>query len=561
MARLENSGIIDERQSADAKPRNFEPRRTLTIGAEKARISIAQKLEASPKTYLGLFTILYFLAEFCSNRNRLFWVDEIFTYNLANLPSISKIWPLIRQGIELNPPFPFWLTWVVHHTLGRGEFLTRLPSIVGFWGMCVCLFFYVRRRSDPLFGFVALLLPLFTYTAWDATWARGYGLLLGFSAAALLCWQLAADNIRRPLTLPALTLSLASAISCHYYAAYVIAALILGEGVRTWKRKRPDLSIWIAIFSGFTPLLVYLPLLRAVKAGSKHFWVQPAVPFLYQSYADLFGPAAMVILLFLAVTLCIPENRDRRDWSSTSLELHELTACLFLAAMPLAVFVGAVFTPLAFYTRYVQPVVIGFTVITAMFLHRIGGANQRFRKVMVAVLVWFCFTPWLGWHMLLGITVKKPWDAVRAKFDLPAAVPSTPLIINQENDFLIAYHYAPKEYSAQLFYIYDPAFSVQYLGSDTMQRSMHIGQTVHDFHVVAYKDFLSQHRQFLVERSDPGGWVIQKLLADGVDMKLIRMQKPFGVFGQDHLFFEANVRAQNLRVVDPSNCTARVTTH
>src|SRR5947209_7813477 len=93
------------------------------------RPSLSERLEATPGHYLLLFTAIYLFAEYCGNRRRQFWIDEIFTYDLANLPSIRQIWPLIRQGIELNPPLPFWITWVVHHTLGRGEFVSRLPSI------------------------------------------------------------------------------------------------------------------------------------------------------------------------------------------------------------------------------------------------------------------------------------------------------------------------------------------------------------------------------------------------------------------------------------------------
>lgn len=518
-----------------------------TLETRKSKISLAQRLEASPKAYLALFTALYVLAEFCSSRNRLFFIDELFTYNLANPPSISQIWPLIRKGIELNPPLPFWLTWMVHHTLGRGEFLTRLPAIVSFWGMCVCLFFYVRRRSDTTYGFIALLLPLFTYTAWMGTWARGYGLLLGFSAAALLCWQLATDGIRRPLVLPALALSLALAQSCHYYAAYVIAALIAGEAVRTWKRQRLDLPVFLALFSGFTPLIAYIPLLRSVSAGAKHFWIQPMVRFLYESYADLFGPAAMVILLFLVIALRLPENHDRRDWAPISLELHEITVCFLLAAMPLAVYLGSLFTPVAFFSQYVQPVVIGFAVIIAMFLHRVGGSNQKFRNTIISTAVWLCFIPWFGWHVLEGIKAPEPWASVRARYDLPATAPSMPLVIDQANDFDIAYHYAPRDFRAQLYYLYDPTSAIRYLGSDTAQRSMYIGQTFHDFHVVSYHDFLAQHQEFLVEVSSPGGWVTQKLLEDGVDLKLIRMKKPLGLWGQDHLFFQAKVGSEALQ--------------
>ncbi len=529
---------------------------TETIPRRAAGLSLSQWLEAAPGRFLLLFTVIYFLAEYCSNRHRVFWQDELITYYLANLPSIRDIWPLIKQGIELNPPLPFWITWVVHHSMGRGEFITRLPAITGFWGMCVCLFYYVRRRSDATHGFLALLLPLFTYTAQDATWARGYGLLLGFSSAALLSWQFAIDGIKRRFAIPALSICLAAAVSCHYYAVYSAGAILLGELIRTWRRRRADIPVIAAIVLGAGTLAVYLPLLRAARSGSKTFWISPQVRFLYESYADLFGPAAMVLLLFLALVLLIPEKQ--RNWATGALGIHEVAACLVLAAMPLVIFVSTIMAPIPFYSRYVQPVVIGFTVLVSMFVYRVGGNNERFRNIGIALIVWLCFAPWTLWQLSRAFS-PPPWITVQGQLPLPEKGSPLPIAIDNDNVFMSAYHYAPQEIKDHLYFLTDRESSIKYLGSDTGEHSLILGQTFHDFHVVKYDDFVRRFPEFLVARPRAGGWVLQRLLEDGADIRLVRLEKEHGVFVEDRQLFRVKVPQRNGPADAPQRETGAVT--
>jgi Dolichyl-phosphate-mannose-protein mannosyltransferase len=506
------------------------------------RPSLSERLEAAPNQYLLLFTVIYLFAEYCRHRHVPFWSDELFTSALADLPSIRSIWPLIKQGIELNPPLPFWITWVVHHTLGRGEFVTRLPSILGFWGMCVCLFYFVRRRSDTTHGFIALLLPLLTYTAIDGTWARGYGLMLGFSAAAMLLWQLATEGIRRSLAVPALALSLAGAVSCHYYAVYCVGAIAFGELVRIWIRKRIDPAVLAAIVVGISPLAAYVPLLAAVKEGSKAFWVQPSVQFLFQSYADLFGPAAMVLLLFLIWALRSPKDED--DWRPVTLPIYENAACLFFAAMPFVIFVAAQFSRIAFYTRYVLPVVIGFSIAVSIFAYRVGGGNRSFRNLSISIVIWFCFVPW-ALTSLVYLFMPTPWSALQAQYHFPQKNLSLPIVVDSEDIFMEANHYAPPNLRDHLFFLSDRDSSIKYFGSDTGDRSLVLGQTFHDFHVVRFDDFIRKNPEFLVARPRPDGWVLQKLLDDGADVQLVQLNKDPGVFVPDRLLFDVKIRPAN----------------
>ena len=500
--------------------------------------SLAESLESAPGRWLLIFTVVYAVAEVCSASRRIMFFDELMNSYLGDLPSIRQIWPLIGQGIELNPPLPFWITWIIRHAFGSSELLMRLPAIAGFWLMCFCLYHIVRRRSDVLHGFIALLLPLFTYTAWDATYARGYGLMLGASAAAMLCWQLATDGVRRPPALIGLAVAVAVAISCHYYALYVAGALALGEIARTKERRRVDLAIWAALAAGASPLLAYASLVRAASAGaSQNFWVSPMPRFLYDSYADLLGLIVMVLLLLQAITLWTARNDGQRPcWLVPAVGRHEVIVCTALAAMPLAVFLAALFFPVPFFSRYVQPVVIGFSVLTALFAYRVGGGNARFRRLAVSLLVWLCFTPWAIYQVAKFLFMEPAGKTRLSHVKLPLQT-SLPIVMDSESDFVELYHYGPPEMRSRLVNLLDTAAAIQFRGSDTAQRSIRIAQSFRELHTLSYRDFVARHHEFLVARLRQEGWVVQKLLADGAKIDLVSLDKDRGYFVQDSSVF------------------------
>lgn len=508
----------------------------------KQSSSLAEYLEAHPGPALAIFTLVYAVAEFCANVRRPFWFDELICYYLAGLPSLRDIWPLIARGIELNPPLPFWITWVVHHTLGQGEFLTRLPALAGFWLLCICLYFFVRRRSDVLHGLMTMMLPVFTYSGTHATWARGYGLMLGSAAAALLCWQLATEGIRRSLTVPALAVSIAVTVSCHYYALYVAGALAMGELVRTLHRRRIDLPVWMAFVLAVSPLLAYLPALRTVSSASHNFWITPMPRFLYESYADLLGSVTLVLLLGLALTLGDrDESKSGRSARAGGLPRHEIAVCLVLIAMPAAIYAGAIVSPLAFFSRYVQPVVIGFAIVLAMFTYRVGGTSRQFRRRLAVLLVGLCFVPWALLQVLKPFFWPPPQDPIRLWIPVQRASAILPVVVDNENDFLTLFHYAPTALRSRLYFLLDSPSAIEYLGSDTGQRSLRLLETFHDVHAVDYHVFTASHPEFLVARSHPEGWVTQTLLHDGAKLDLIRLDREQGFYVEDRLLFHVTL--------------------
>src|SRR6185295_14459378 len=98
----------------------------------------------------------------------------------------------------------------------------------------------VSRRTSTLYGLLAAALTFATGALRYATEARPYGLVVGFCALALVCWQAAADDHCRKLSLTGVAVAVAAAISSSYYAVLILAPLGAGELVRSLTRRKID---------------------------------------------------------------------------------------------------------------------------------------------------------------------------------------------------------------------------------------------------------------------------------------------------------------------------------
>jgi hypothetical protein len=97
--------------------------------------------------------------------------DELFTLNIARLPSLAEVWSALLTGAEQLPPFFYMLTRAVLSLLGESNLALRLPAILGFWVMGLCLFRFVSKRSTALYGLAAMLFPLTTGAGSDANFS------------------------------------------------------------------------------------------------------------------------------------------------------------------------------------------------------------------------------------------------------------------------------------------------------------------------------------------------------------------------------------------------------
>ena len=244
----------------------------------------------------------------------------------------------------------------------------------------------------------APIFPLTTGAIYYATEARGYGLVLGFSALALLSWQYAAEGRNRRLALAGLALGLTGAVSSHYYAVLVLAPLGVGELVRTVWSRRLDLPVWAALTTPVLPLLLFLPVIRSAQAYSPTFWGAPQwrqtldyYPFLFRPSLNLFVALAALGFLYLHfVPVPAPDPSPKRF----RVPPHETAALLAFGVLPLLSVAAAKFVTNGYHERYVLASAIGFTGLI------VGGCffvfqGRRAAGTLLVVLFFAGFS--VGW--------------------------------------------------------------------------------------------------------------------------------------------------------------------
>ena len=264
--------------------------------------------------------------------HRPFWFDELFTFYITRLPSMSAVWSALKDGADLNPPLFYAATRFLQSLFGSSEWATRLPAMIGFLVMMLGLYRFVSRYGSRLGGMVAMMFPLVTGACYYAQEARPYGMELGFIAMGAVCWQAATRGEHRRFTLAALSLCLAGALLTHCYAVLAVAPFGLAEGVRTFIRKKFDWPMWIALAIPCSAVLTYLPLLAAVRSDPFDNPVYKAT--VRASYEMILAPAVWPLLLALAAVALLGErDPEQAGPAAEGVPLHEMVlAGGFLAA-------------------------------------------------------------------------------------------------------------------------------------------------------------------------------------------------------------------------------------
>ena len=143
------------------------------------------------------FGAIYGIATFVVAARRPLWNDELYTYHFARVPDLADLWRALQTGADQSPPLAYLLTRASLDLFGTSAVAIRLPEVVGFFVFSVCMYVFVARRTNELYGVIAMLLPSLTAAYYYASEARAYALVLAFGALALVCWQLATEGVRR----------------------------------------------------------------------------------------------------------------------------------------------------------------------------------------------------------------------------------------------------------------------------------------------------------------------------------------------------------------------------
>jgi hypothetical protein len=497
----------------------------------------ADRIEAGKYFYLYCLLMLFATVSAMHAGSKALWYDELFTFYMSHLPSMAAVWAGLKQGADLNPPLLYVATRASFRLFGDGPIATRLPALIGFLLMSVCLFRFVSRRTNGLYGLVAVVFPWITGAARYAYEARSYGMVLGFSALSLLCWQTACEGKRRSWALAGLTAAIAGALMSHCYAVLLFVPLCLGEFVRTLRARRIDWPVWLAIGLPMPLVLTYLPLLHANSGFAFHnAKFEPRASSMWEFCIMILGPAVWTWLAgFAAVLLPVRRPGDDAEAAPAHIPAHEWAAAAGLIAIPLCVLILALALTHVFETRYGLPAVIGFAMAFTFLAYTRTG-NRR----ITGVLLMAVFLAGFLWNSLWTPPDDTTHSLATRDLAPDQVEKDLPFVIGNATLFLQVDHYAKPDLASRLYLLRDPRAALRYTGSNVfddgypiLRRWFPIKGRIED-----YNRFINQHERFMVfgPMHDPLDWLIFKLVDDGARMDFR------GQFG-DSLLFEVTPKS------------------
>lgn len=515
----------------------------------RAADRFSTNLEYDKTWWLLAFSTAYLIITLLNAAVKPMWFDEFFTFYISQLPRAEDIWSVLARGMEAHPPLHYFLTRASHTILGFGHVATRMPEILGFFTMCLCLFAFLARRIPAVYAAAGMVFPLITGFYQYAFEARPYAIVLGCSGIALVAWQGATEGHYRKLSLAALTLSLAAALSSHYYGVLVIVVIALGELAKCLATKRLDAPIWISMAASGIPGLFYLPLIGSANsaflstvAASPDFWSKPTVSRLMDFYPAALAPALGPIVIFLAgaaiAIVASPADKARPGSVLKRPPLHEIVAAIGFVAIPIFVAILATLSTGYFMDRYAIAAIVGCSILFSFFAHEFGRGRGDAGAALLALL--------FGWFVISEVSTKFQYRENRgpAEIDIwnPTKVePVLPIAIANPLKFIQLSYYGPTDISSKLVYLSDPPTAVKYpdFVPELALLSLKNWASVS---VQDYAKFVESQREFWVYYSSypQAEWLITKLAQDGKKIEL-RFQN-----GPDLLFHVSEGRSVGL---------------
>ena len=420
---------------------------------------------------------------------RLLWNDEFLSFYTDSVATLHQVILVqLHNPISLDPPTYHLLSHLSMDVLGRNAIALRLPALAGFLLFQLCLFFFVRRLASPRSAILAMAVPLLTASFRYSVEGRPYGLLLGLYASALLCWQLATEQDAptqtptrsRILPLAGLTLSIALAITSHYFGVLILIPIALGELARTLIRKRLDLGVLTALILGLASIGLILPFQRALLVYRQHYYVKGVNPHdISQGYRELFvrygawplplQKLAAALMVLLALTLAYAGYQRFKRRPATE---HPWlwVALVSMALLPLFGYLFGRFVTHTMEVRYVIAALIAFAATLGIVLERKLRSTTFYYATVALILI---AAVALNTYSILQerrnsaaiLASLHPSPALSAQL---AANPDAPLYIQSLGLFFVdSYYTADPALRSRITLLYSAPREITYLQHDT----------------------------------------------------------------------------------------------
>jgi Dolichyl-phosphate-mannose-protein mannosyltransferase len=403
---------------------------------------------------------------------KLLWQDELYTMQTDSVSSLAQV-------IEIQRNYPVSLDPLAYHALahwairlfGPTAFAIRLPSLLGFLLMQICLFFFVRRIAGEQAGVFALAFPALTPVLYYSAEARPYGMMLGFCTLALLSWQNATrSDLKRMLPLATLACAITITVNSHFYGVLFLVPLCAAEAFRTFERRRLDLPLIASMALGIAGIVFTLPFLKASAAFRVHYYNTDLLSprLMLYSYRSLMTGSLSATGLFwhllyvgLVLVLVFALWGSIRQLGNRSI-FHSKAECFFLillSALPFFGYLLAHNVTHTFEPRYVVSAMVGITSLLAIALSPFFLRKWTGQGVLAVLFVTVAFAG--GFRISLErVATQKTMAALTVSPAIKSEIMASPSRLlyfqNHLNYFLVASYYEPDpEVRSHLAFVYN----------------------------------------------------------------------------------------------------------
>jgi len=438
---------------------------------------------------LALFLLLSTTLSLIWSHLRLMWNDEFLSFYSDGVATFRQVILVqLHYPISLDPPAYHLLSHLCMDIFGRNAIALRLPALGGFLLFQLCLFFFVRRLAGDRSAIIAMAFPLLTASFRYSVEGRPYGLLLGLYALSLLCWQIAtqidastgAAPRSRLLPLVGLTLSIALAITSHYFGVLILIPVSLGELSRTLARKRLDLGVLSALILGLASVGLILPFQRALMVYRQHYYITGVnIRNISQGYRELFlryttwpmslQKLAAALMVVLALTLAYAGYQRFKHRPSTE---HAYT-WIALFSMALLPFFGYLFGRFVTHTmevRYVIAALIAFAATFGIVLEPKLRSNAFYYSTLTLITASAIA---INTHNFLqerrvSLAILASLQPSPGLSSALAVSPTAPLYEQSLGNFFVDSYYTPDPaLRARITLLYNPQREIFFLQHDT----------------------------------------------------------------------------------------------
>ncbi len=464
---------------------------------------------------------------------RPFWYDEICTVIVCRLPDAKAVWDALQNAADTNPPVFYFIARLSRSIMMDDHLGYRLPSILGLLITIASTYLILSKRVNSLSALVGATFILCSPLATYAFEARPYALMVALVSLAILAWQRIDES---KLSSFALAITLASAVSLHYYAILVWPAFLAAEASILLYHRRFRIGVWTALIVGTVPLLFFANLLLNLRQYyGQSFWARPSFRQLFADYSWLFnfnGYWAWILVVFV-IGMAAYWSLRQTELLRSALSMEELILTLVLLCLPIIAVTVAKVSHGGMTRRYMVPTIVGGALALGYLASKVPAIVNAL--LLSLMLLNYGSNSVSDWKRLSGGSLYEARQGATNDVKMildQHATSGIPIVISSGLRYLPMAYYAPAGSTRKLYAVTDPPTAVKLVGTDSVDLGLLALRRYFPLRVEDYESFVSMHREFLVVfgNEDAFDWWPARISQEGHNIQLLTESANYKVY-------------------------------